>query len=200
MAPSKVLKRVIVSLLTVDLFPSDQKLSIPLALPSFSTCYEISEFRGYGTPQKLSKNEQLPEILFAGTSREKPCVSLHSLTESTMNHVQTLELGSKFKFKNCIISMQLAKVSANKKCCKFMVMTDSKKLYLLARDLSGLTILNNFDLSKVSSGRGVKCFFLKGDWAIMWDEGEKGRIFEGHNWVVKLEEKHFQEKGWALKF
>ena len=43
--------------------------------------------------------------MFAGTSRETPCVSLHSLTDSAMNHVYTLELGSKQKYKNCIISM-----------------------------------------------------------------------------------------------
>ena len=82
-------------------------------------------------------------------------------------------------------------MSEDQKCCKFLVMTDSKKLYLLSRDLQGLAILNQFDLSSVSPGRGVKSFFHKGDWAIMWDEGEKGRIFEGHNWVLKLEGKPF---------
>lgn len=96
--------------------------------------------------------------------------------------------------------MQLAKTSADKKRCKFMVMTDSKKLYLVVRDKQGLSVLNNFDLGNVSSGRGVKCFFLSGSWAIMWDEGDRGRIFEGHNWVVKLEDLFFQTQANSLKF
>jgi hypothetical protein len=56
------------------------------------------------------------------------------------------------------------------------------------RASSGLKIARLFDLAKSSPGRGVKAFHTSGNWAVMLDEGEKGRLFEGKNWVIKFSE------------
>lgn len=60
---------------------------MPLALPSLSQGYSINEFKGYGTPEPVPKSSKLPEILFAGQKRDKPNLSLHSLTSKAMKHV-----------------------------------------------------------------------------------------------------------------
>ena len=161
---------------------------MPLALQSISPGYDLKDFKGYGSPNPIPKSSQLPEILFAGQKRDKPTVSLHSLTSKAMNHVSTLELPSNKKFKHCIISMQIAKTSKIKKYSQILVVTDSKKIYLVSKVAKGLKVSRVFDLGKNSPGRGVKCFYNQGNWAVMWDEGEKGRLFKGRNWVVKFDE------------
>ena len=69
-----------------------------------------------------------------------------------------------------------------------LVVTDSKKIFLISKLVKGLKLSRVFDLGHHSPGRGIKCFYSKGNWAVMWDAGERGRLFKGKNWVVKFDE------------